>query len=88
MWHVVHDQRPRLLAVLPDSSATLIVVEHKERVCRFGISHTQMLLAVQSRELVVVTTAETAEDHLTSTIPSLVARIYGRRHAKRKAEQV
>jgi putative resolvase len=67
-------------------------VEHKDRASRFGVAYIQTLLAVQRRELVVVNSAQTAEEDLmsdlVSIITSFVARLYGRRRAKRKTEQV
>jgi putative resolvase len=88
----VNDQRPRFLALLADPSITHIVVEHKDRASRFGVAYIQTLLAVQKRELVVVNSAPTAEEDLmsdlVSIITSFVARLYGRRRAKRKTEQV
>jgi putative resolvase len=88
----VNDQRPRFLALLADPSITHIVVEHKDRASRFGVAYIQTLLAVQRRELVVVNSAQTAEEDLmsdlVSIITSFVARLYGRRRAKRKTDQV
>ena len=88
----VNDQRPRFLALLADPSITHIVVEHKDRASRFGVAYIQTLLAVQRRELVVVNAAQTADEELmsdlVSIITSFVARLYGRRRAKRKTEQV
>jgi predicted site-specific integrase-resolvase len=48
----------------------------------------ERLLAVQGRELVMVTTAQTAEEDLMSILTSFVARLSGRRWGKRKTEQV
>ncbi len=88
----VNDQRPRFLALLADPSITHIVVEHQDRASRFGVAYIQNLLAVQKRELVVVDSAQTAEEDLmsdlVSIITSFVARLYGRRRAKRKTDQV
>jgi predicted site-specific integrase-resolvase len=88
----VNDQRPRFLALLADPSITHIVVEHQDRASRFGVAYIQTLLAIQQRELVVVNSAQTAEEDLmsdlVSIITSFVARLYGWRRAKRKTEQV
>lgn len=88
----VNDQRPRFLALLADPSITHIVVEHKDRASRFGVAYIQTLLAVQKRELVVVNSAHPADEDLmsdlVSIITSFVARLYGRRRAKRKTDQV
>jgi predicted site-specific integrase-resolvase len=88
----VNDQRPRFLALLADPTITHIVVEHKDRASRFGVAYIQTLLALQRRELVVVNSAQTADEDLmsdlVSIITSFVARLYDRRRAKRKTEQV
>jgi putative resolvase len=88
----INDQRPKFLALLSDAKIGRIVVEHKDRASRFGMVYIQTLLAMQQRELVVVNTADTAEDDLmgdfVAIITSFCARLYGRRRAKRKTEQV
>ena len=60
----INDQRPKFLALLADPKIGQIVVEHKDRASRFGVAYIQTLLAMQGRELVVVNTADTAEDDL------------------------
>src|SRR2546428_4133959 len=88
----INDQRPKFLALLANPQISQIVVEHKDRASRFGVAYIQTLLAMQGRELVVVNTADTAEDDLMgdflAIITSFTARLYGRRRAKRKTEQV
>jgi predicted site-specific integrase-resolvase len=88
----VNDQRPKFLALLANPTIRRIVVEQKERASRFGVAYIQTLLALQERELVIVNTADTAEDDLmgdfVAIITSFAARLYGRRRAKRKTEQV
>ena len=88
----INDQRPKFLARLSDPKIGQIVVEHKDRASRFGLAYIQTLLAMQGRELVVVNTADTAEDDLmgefVAIITSFCARLYGRRQAKGKTEQV
>ena len=88
----INDQRPKFLALLANRDIHRIVVEHKDRASRFGVAYIQTLLAMQDRELVIVNTAETAQDDLmgdfVAIITSFAARLYGRRRAKRKTEQV
>src|SRR5215831_11665234 len=87
-----NDQRPKFLALLANQEVNRIVVEHKDRASRFGVAYIQTLLAMQGRELVLVNTADTAEDALmgdfVAIVASFCARLYGRRRAKRKTEQV
>jgi putative resolvase len=86
----VNDSRPKLLALLEDQTITLIVVEHKDRLTRFGFRYLDTLLKGQGRGLEVVNEAgNETEDllaDLTSIIYSFCARLYGQRRAKRKTE--
>jgi putative resolvase len=88
----INDQRPKLLALLANREISKIVVEHKDRASRFGVAYIQTLLAMQDRELVIVNTADTEEADLmgdfVAIITSFAARLYGRRRAKRKTQQV
>ena len=87
-----NDQRPTFLPLLADPKIGQIVVEHQDRASRFGVASMQTLLGMQGRELVIVNTADTAEDELMSDFVSIItafcARLYGRRRAKQKTEQV
>ncbi|HEY6405834.1 MAG TPA: IS607 family transposase, partial [Ktedonobacteraceae bacterium] len=62
------------------------------RASRFGVAYIQTLPAMQKRELVMVNTADTAEDDLmgdfVAIVTSFCARLYGRRRAKRQTEHV
>lgn len=88
----INDQRPKFLALLADPTIGQMVVEQQDRASRFGVAYIHTLLAMQGRELVVLNTADTAEDDLmgdfVAIITSFCARLYGRRRAKRKTEQV
>ena len=88
----INDQRPKFLALLADPKIGQIVGEQKDRASRFGVASIHPLLAMQGRGLVVVNTADTAEVDLigdfVAIITSFCARLYGRRRAKRKTEQV
>jgi predicted site-specific integrase-resolvase len=50
----VHDSRPKLLALLKEPSVTRIVVEHQDRLTRFGFPSLETLLQAQGRTLEVV----------------------------------
>ena len=86
------DQRPKLNKLLADSTITLIVVEHKDRLTRFGFHHIEALMGSQGREIRVLNLAETQTEDLMqdliSVITSFVARYYGRRRSKRKTEKI
>ena len=88
----LNDNRPKLLALLKDTSVTRIVVEHKDRLTRFGFRYIETLLAIQGRTVEVVNLAEDDKtdlvQDLASVISSFCARLYGQRRAKRKTEQI
>src|SRR5262249_32021236 len=50
----VSDSRPKLLALLKDTSVTRIVVEHRDRLTRFGFHSLEALLQAQGRSIDVV----------------------------------
>lgn len=88
----VNDNRPKLIDLLRDDSITVIVVEHKDRLTRFGFNYIEQLLLTYGRKIEVVTLAEDGKEDLlqdlTSIIYSFCARMYGQRRAKRKTEAI
>ena len=70
----------------------MIVVEHKDRLTRFGFCYIETLLEQQGRRVEVVNLADNGRedllDDLVAIIYSFCARLYGRRRAKRKTEQI
>jgi putative resolvase len=84
----VNGKRPRLRRLLADPHATTIVVEHKDRLARFGVEHLEAALAAQGRRLLVVEPGETNDDLMRDMIEVLTgfcARLYGRRGARNRA---
>lgn len=88
----LNDKRPKLESLLSDNSIDIIVVEHKDRLCRFGLNYIQKLLALQGREIEIVNPADDDKEDLVqdfvSIITSFCTRIYGQRRIKRKIEQL
>lgn len=88
----VNDSRPKLLALLEDLSISLIVVEHKDRLTRFGFRYLDTLLKSQGRSIEVVNQAENDQEDLMADLIAILysftARLYGQRRAKRKTETV
>jgi putative resolvase len=88
----VTDSRPKLLSLLKDTSITRVVVEHPDRLTRFGFHYLDALFSVQGRAIEVVNPAENDKEEvladLASIIYSFCARLYGQRRAKRKTEKV
>ena len=81
-------RRPKLRRVLSDPTARTVVVEHRDRLARFGVEHLEAVLAAQGRRLVVVEEAETADDlvrDLVEVLTSFCARRSGRGGARNRA---
>ena len=85
----VNDSRPKLLT---DDEADVIVVEHKDRLTRFGYRYIEALLEQQGRRVEVVNLAEDGREELLSDLTAIIysfcARLYGPRRAKGKTERV
>lgn len=66
----------------------MIVVEHPDRLARFGVEHLEAALSASGRRLLVLDQAETTDDlvrDITEVLTSMCARLYGRRAAKNRA---
>lgn len=88
----VTDSRPKLLNLLKDTSMTRLVVEHRDRLTRFGFHDIEVLFSVQGRVMEVVNPAENDKEALLADLASMIyafgARRYGQRRAKRTTEKV
>ena len=88
----LNDQRPKLEKLLCDNNIDIIVVEHKDRLARFGINYIQKLLKLNNREIEIVNNIEAEKEDLIqdfiSVITSFCARIYGQRRTKRRTEKL
>lgn len=85
----LNDKRPKLLKLFKDKEITKIVVEHKDRLSRFGFNYIKELW---HGELVVINEVSEDEKDLmqdfVSLVTSFTARLYGLRRTKRKTEQL
>lgn len=88
----VNDSRPKLLGLLKDQQTTRIVVEHQDRLTRFGFRYLETLLELQGRTIEVVNVAENDKEDLmadlVASVYSFTARLYGQRRAKRTTERI
>lgn len=84
----LNGKRRKLHRVLSDPAAAVIVVEHRDRLARFGIEHLEAALSASGRRLVVLDPQETTSDLVRDTtelLTSMCARLYGQRAAKNRA---
>lgn len=88
----LNDNRKKLNKILEDRTINIIVVEHKDRLARFGMRQIELLLAHEGRRIEVVNEALNDKEDLmqdfVSIITSFVARLYGQRRSKRKIEKI
>jgi predicted site-specific integrase-resolvase len=67
------------------------VVEHQDRLTRFGFVYIDQLFQMQGRTLEVMFPIDTKHDlvdDFIAVITSMASRIYGRRHSKERAEKI
>lgn len=83
----VSDTRPKLHKLLKQSHYSTIIVEHKDRLTRFGFSWFETLLGTTGKRVMVMNPLEGDKADivadLTSIIYSFTARLYGQRRAER-----
>src|SRR5712691_576451 len=87
----MNDNRPKLLKLLTDKQVGMIVIEHRDRLTRFGFAYIEQLLQMQGRRIEVLFPTDPTHDlvdDFIAIITSMASRIYGRRHAKARAEKI
>jgi putative resolvase len=87
----LNDSRPKFLKLLTYASIGTIVVEHRDRTTRFGLTYIEQLMQMQGRRLEVIFPSDTDNDlvdDFIAVITSMASRIYGRRTSKRHAEKI
>ncbi|OKH82971.1 hypothetical protein EB75_10690 [Mycobacterium sp. ST-F2] len=73
---------------MSDPCASVVVVEHRDRLARFGVEHLEAALSAQGRRIVVPDTGKTGDDlvrDMIEVLTSMCARRYGRRGARNRA---
>jgi predicted site-specific integrase-resolvase len=86
----LNGHRIRLLKVLADPGVQRIVVEHRDRLARFGVEYIEAALKAQGREIVIVEAGEQKLDivqDFIDVVTSMCARIYGKRASKNRAKR-
>jgi putative resolvase len=86
----MNGKRRKLARVLADPTVLTIVVEHRDRLARFGLEHLEAALSAQGRRVLVVDEGEVDDDlvrDMTEVLTSFCARLYGRRGARNRAEK-
>jgi putative resolvase len=87
----LNGRRKALLRIFRNPKVQVIVVEHRDRLMRFGFEYVEAALAAQGRRVVVIDAGEISDDDivrdLQEVIVSMCARLYGKRAAKNRAKK-
>lgn len=86
----LNGHRKGMMRLLRNPEAKMIVVEHRDRLMRFGFEYVESALAAQNRKVVVIEPDEMTDDivrDLHEVIVSMCARLYGKRSAKNRAQK-
>jgi len=78
------------MRLLSEPKVRTIVVEHRDRLMRFGAEYVEAALAADGRKLLVVDASELKDDLVQDVIAVLIsmcARLYGRRSASNRAKR-
>jgi putative resolvase len=84
----LNDNRPKLQKIFKDKKATRIIIEHKDRLTRFGFEYIKTLF--DGEILIINEVVEEQKDLIqdfVSLVTSFCARLYGQRRSKRKTEK-
>lgn len=92
----LNGKRNKLLSVLRDPNVRTIVVEHKDRLVRFGFEYIEASLSSSGRRIIVVDESDTLKgtrmkddlvQDMIDVLTSFCARPYGRRSAETRAKK-
>jgi putative resolvase len=78
------------MKLLTNSHIKMILVEHRDRLMRFGAEYVEAALAAEGRKLIIIDSSELKDDlvqDMMEVLTSFCARLYGRGSAKNKAKR-
>lgn len=84
----LNGHRAKVMHLLADPTVRVIVVEHRDRLARFGSEYIEAAMSASGRKLIVVDQSEMKDDlvqDMIAVLTSFCARLYGRRSAKNRA---
>lgn len=87
----LNGHRKGMMRLLGSAQIQTILVEHRDRLMRFGFEYVESALAAQGRKVLVIEAEEVTDDivrDLHEVIVSMCARLYGKRSAKNRAQKV
>ena len=88
----LNDKRPKLMKLLQHPKLTKIVVEHHDRLTRFGFNYIELFMKSKDCQIEVINESANDKEDLMKDFVSLVtcftARLYGLRRSRRKTEKL
>jgi predicted site-specific integrase-resolvase len=88
----VNDHRKKLARLLTDASWNILVVEHKDRLTRFGFNYLDTVLPLMKKRIEVVNRADDEKTDLMQDLVAVIyafsARMYGLRRSRRNTEKI
>ena len=86
----LNGKRKKLLKILANPSISIIVVEHRDRIARFGSEYLISTLSASNREVRIINETECNDDlvqDMIDVLTSFCEKLYGRRSAKNRAKK-
>lgn len=86
----LNGHRPKLIKLLNNPQVKIIIVEHRDRLMRFGCEYVESALASSGRKILIASDTELKDDlvqDMIDVLTSFCARLYGRRSAKNKVKR-
>jgi predicted site-specific integrase-resolvase len=86
----LNGRRRKLMRLLSDPEVTTIIVEHRDRLARFGFEYIETALMAQGRKIIVMEPGEVKDDlvqDMIEVLTSFCARLYGKRSARNRVKK-
>jgi len=88
----INDKRKKLSKLLNEGKVTKIVVEHKDRLTRFGFEYIKELCNKINCDIIIINETVTEKEDIiqdfVSIITSFCSKLYGQRRTKRNTEKL
>ena len=84
----LNDRRPKLRKILRNPEVGTVIVEHRDRLARFGTDMVDSMLQARGGRLIVINDQEIPDDlvrDMTEILTCFCARLYGKRSAANRA---
>jgi len=88
----LNDNRKQFAKILVDPNYNILIVEHKDRLARFGTNYIEILLKELGKKVEIVNQSEDEKyelmEDLIAIVTSYCSRMYGAKMSKQKTEKI